>query len=75
MRDAMRDPEEPGLDLVAEPACCPGGACGPLFETPLLEQAFNRLRGLVIGRSATTVAQTPTVATSAVRPQDEASHD
>jgi len=75
MPDAMRDLQEPGTGLVAGPACCPDGACGPLFETPLLKLAFYRLRDLVIGRSATTVAQTPTVATSAVRPQDEASHD
>jgi hypothetical protein len=32
--------------LLAPPnaACC-AGACGPIFETPLLEQLFNRVRG------------------------------
>ena len=28
------------------------GACGPIFETPLLEQLFNRVRVAVSGRAA-----------------------
>jgi hypothetical protein len=45
--------------LLAPPdaACCVG-ACGPIFETPLLEQLFNRVRGAVSGRS--NPALTPT---------------
>jgi hypothetical protein len=57
----MRDlaPDLPASDIapVADPACCPGGACGPIFETPLLELAFNRIRGFVRGRNAATVAE------------------
>ena len=52
MRDLTPDPTSPDADLVAEPACCPGGACGPIFETPLLELAFNRLRDFVGNRRA-----------------------
>ncbi len=47
MPDLLTDPKLPDTDLVAAPACCPGGACGPIFETPLLELAFNRLRDMV----------------------------
>ena len=38
-------------DLLApvDAACC-AGACGPIFETPLLEQLFNRIRDVVSGR-------------------------
>ncbi len=56
----MRDlaPDLPASDIapVAEAACCPGGACGPIFETPLLELAFNRVRDFVRSRNAATVA-------------------
>ena len=44
----------PTDDAVLAPpdaACC-AGACGPIFETPLLEQLFNRVRGAVSGRPA-----------------------
>ena len=45
--------------LLAPPdATCCVGACGPIFETPLLEQLFNSVRGAVSGRSNT--APTPT---------------
>ncbi len=57
MRDAMRDPQAPHIDPVAEPACCPGGACGPIFDTPLLELAFNRIRDFVRSWSSTAVAE------------------
>ena len=33
----------------ADAACC-AGFCGPIFETPLLEQLFNRIRDAVSGR-------------------------
>lgn len=57
MRDPGPDPTSPDADLVAEPdACCPGGACGPIFDTPLLELAFNRLRDFVGNRRAPAVA-------------------
>jgi hypothetical protein len=56
MRDAAPDPQGPESDLMADPTCCPGGACGPLFETPLLELAFRRMRDLVRSRQAPTVA-------------------
>ena len=55
MRDLRPDLTSPDADLVAEPACCPGGACGPIFETPLLELAFNRLRDFVGNRRAPAV--------------------
>ena len=52
----MADPIAPSpMDdaLLAPPdaACCVG-ACGPIFETPLLEQLFNRIRVAVSGRPA-----------------------
>jgi hypothetical protein len=43
-----QDPRQPAaeVDLLAVPiaACCPGAACGPIFETSLVEIALNRLR-------------------------------
>jgi hypothetical protein len=69
MRDATRDSETLAIGLVAEPACCPGGVCGPIFETPLLELAFNRLRDLVRSRNA------PAVAAAPPHPQRDAPHD
>ena len=56
MRDLTSDLASPDADLVAAPACCPGGACGPIFETPLLELAFNRLRDFVGNRRAPALA-------------------
>ncbi len=56
MRDLRPDLTSPDAHLVAEPACCPGGACGPIFETPLLELAVNRLRDFVGNRRAPAVA-------------------
>ena len=89
MRDLGPDLTSPDADLVAEPACCPGGACGPIFETPLLELAFNRLRDFVGNRRApAVVAAAPTdppadqdlSTASAVlfpppQPRKDASHD
>ena len=59
MRDATPDPQAARIDLVAEPPCCPGGACGPIFETPLLELAFNRVRDLVRGRNGRPTSPRP----------------
>jgi hypothetical protein len=89
MRDLAPDPQAPDIELVAEPACCPGGVCGPIFETPLLELAFNRIRDFVRSRNATTVAEAtpanplldqllstaPAVAAPPPRPQKDAPHD
>ena len=69
MPDLLTDPKLPDTDLVAAPACCPGGACGPIFETPLLELAFNRLRDLVRSRNA------PATAAAPLHPQKDAPHD
>lgn len=33
----------------ADAACC-AGACGPMFETPLLEQLLIRIRDAIAGR-------------------------
>lgn len=55
MHDTTRDPHG-DAELTADPACCPSGACGPLFETPLLEVAFNRMLALVRGRRGVTAA-------------------
>lgn len=74
MRDEMPDSPAPGIELVAEPAYCPGGACGPIFETPLLELAFNRIRDLVRGRNATSAAQTAAAA-PLPRQQKDAPHE
>ena len=56
MRDLGPDLTPPDTAVVVEPACCPGGACGPIFETPLLELAFSRLRDFVGKRRAPAVA-------------------
>lgn len=74
MRDLAPDPQAPDIELVAGPACCPGGACGPIFETPLLELAFNRSRDLVRGRNAASAAQTA-AAPPLPRQQKDAPHD
>lgn len=57
MRDLGPDPTPSDTDLVADPACCPGGVCGPIFETPLLELAFNRIRDFVRSRNVATIAE------------------
>ena len=44
-------PTDDALLAPHDAACCVG-ACGPIFETPLLEQLFNRIRGAVSGRPA-----------------------
>jgi len=89
MHDLRPDLTSPDTDLVAEPACCPGGTCGPIFETPLLELAFNRLRDMVRGqRPAERAAPTsgdplpgllstvaPAVPARTAHPQEDASHD
>ena len=89
MPDLVTDPKLPDTDLVAAPACCPGGACGPIFETPLLELAFNRLRDMVRGqrpseRAAPTSGDplpgllstvAPAVPARTAHPQEDASHD
>ena len=53
MREAMADPRPSEVDLVAEAACCPGGVCGPIFETSLVELVFKRVR-LLAGRGTST---------------------
>jgi len=88
MHDATDNPRATDTDLLAEPTCCPGGACGPIFETPLLELAFNRIRDLVRGRSAADAARAaarspvdPLVLTQPAapaplrHPQEQASHE
>lgn len=88
MRDLAPDLPSSDSELVAEPACCPGGVCGPIFETPLLELAFNRIRNFVRGREAATIAEVtpanplldqflsaPAVAAPPPRPQKDAPHD
>jgi hypothetical protein len=57
MRDAMPRPVSPDLDLRLSPDCCPGGACGPVFETSLVGLVFNRVRRFVDSRSAASVAE------------------
>ena len=87
MRDLRPDLTSSDTDLVAEPACCPGGTCGPIFETPLLELAFNRIRNFVL-RSAVPVAEAtaapalgqslstaPAAAAPPPRPLKDAPHD
>lgn len=63
--------------------------CGPIFEMPLLELAFNRIRDFVRSRNAATVAEAtpanplldqflstaPAVAAPPPRPQKDAPHD
>ena len=44
-------PIDEALLAPLDAACCVG-ACGPIFETPLLEQLFNRIRAAVSGRPA-----------------------
>jgi hypothetical protein len=53
MRDVTADPQPSEVDLVAEAACCPGGVCGPIFETSLIELVFKRVR-LLAGRGTST---------------------
>lgn len=50
-------PTDDALLAPPDAACC-AGACGPIYETPLLEQLFNRVRGAISGR--TNPAPTPT---------------
>ena len=88
MRDATRDLQAADIDLVAEPPCCPDGTCGPVFETPLLELAFNRVRDLVRGRGAPDIAEAtaapaidpvlrtrPTGPAASPHPHKDAPHD
>jgi hypothetical protein len=89
MRDSARTSHPPGIDLVAEPACCRGGACGPIFETPLLELAFNRIRDMVRSRNAPTLVEAgpvtspldeilstaPAVPAPTAHPSKDAPHD
>jgi len=42
-------PMDEDLLAPADAVCC-AGACGPIFDTPLLEQVFNRIRDAVSGR-------------------------
>ena len=55
MRDPTPDRRSSDVDLVAEAACCPGGVCGPIFETSLVELVFKRIR-LLAGRGTATQA-------------------
>jgi hypothetical protein len=88
MRELAPDLPTSDVELVAEPACCPGGVCGPIFETPLLELAFNRLRDLVRRTNTTSAAPiaanpvpghplptAPAVAATPPHPQKDAPHD
>ena len=52
MPDVTADLQPSDADLVAEAACCPG-ACGPIFETSLVELVFKRVR-LLAGRGTAT---------------------
>ena len=88
MRDATADPQASDVDLVAEAACCPGGVCGPIFETSLVEIVFKRVR-LLVGRRDSTkpvelaaapvldrvVSTAPSVPPTTAHPQEDASHD
>jgi hypothetical protein len=53
MRDPTPDRKSSAVDLAAEAACCPGGVCGPIFETSLVELVFKRVR-LIAGRGTST---------------------
>jgi hypothetical protein len=88
MRDVTTDPQPFDVDLVAETACCPGGVCGPIFETSLVELVFKRVRLLVDRRYATPTIELgadpildhvrsagPSVPPNTVRPHEVASHD
>ena len=59
MRDVTADPRSSEVDLVAEAACCPGGVCGPIFETSLVELVFKRGRLLAGRRTATPAVEVP----------------
>jgi hypothetical protein len=88
MCDVMADPQRSEVDLVAEAACCPGGVCGPIFETSLVELVFERIR-LLAGRGTATPAfevpsdpipdyvrsAGPSVPPSTARQHEVASHD
>jgi hypothetical protein len=88
MRDAKADSKSSGVDLVAEAACCPGGVCGPIFETSLVELVFKRVR-LLAGRGTATEPDEvpsdlildhprtdgPSVPPSTARQHEVASHD
>ena len=88
MRDPTPDRKSSAVDLAAEAACCPGGVCGPIFETSLVELVFKRIR-LLAGRGTATQAVEvpsdpildhvrsagPSVPPTTVRPQEVASHD
>jgi hypothetical protein len=88
MRDPTPDRRSSDVDLVAEAACCPGGVCGPIFETSLVELVFNRVRLLAGRRTATQAVEVPSdpildqvqsagrsVSPSTARPHEVASHD
>jgi hypothetical protein len=88
MRDVTADPQPSEVDLVAEAACCPGGVCGPIFETSLVELVFKRIR-LLVGRGTATQplevpsdpnldhvrSAGPSVPPSTTRQHEVASHD
>ena len=88
MRDPTPDRKSSAVDLAAEAACCPGGVCGPIFETSLVELVFKRVR-LLAGRGTSTQvveltadpildhvrSAAPSVPPSTARPQEVASHD
>ncbi len=67
MRDLMPDLTSSDAERVAESACCPGGTCGPIFETPLLELALNSIRDFVRNQKA----GNPAEATPANPPLDQ----
>jgi hypothetical protein len=88
MRDVTAEPQPSDLDLVDEAACCPGGVCGPIFETSLVQLVFKRVR-LLAGRGTATEpvevpsdlildhprTAGPSVPPSTARQHEVASHD
>jgi len=90
MRDGSPGPVSPESELGLSPDCCPGGACGPVFETSLVGLVFNRVRRFVDSRSAAGAADlvesagqapyqpmstAPAVPVSSPHPQKDAPHD
>jgi hypothetical protein len=88
MREVMADWQPSEVDLVAEAACCPSGACGPIFETSLVELVFKRIRVLAGRAVATRAVEVPSdpipdqlrsagrsVPPSTARQHEVASHD
>ena len=89
MRDATDNPQRPLSIFSLSRRAARAVPAGPIFETPLLELAFNRIRDFVRNRSATTGAEAavvssplgeilstpPAVPAPPSHPQEHASHD